>query len=325
MFTVAQADFRPGLLFVLVGPAGVGKNSLMREAINEVGGQQLPTATTRPIRPGEMQGREHIFVSREEFQALIEQGALLEYQLIHGTDYYGMLRATVEAALNEDQLFYADIDVLGARIVRDLYPENVVTVFIQPPSIASLIERMRQRGEAEAEIARRLLRVPMELAYAEECDHVILNTVVEEAALGLCAVVRAERERLHARAQRTASAKPVPLAFVYEARVIVHSSNGVLRRDDGSLPGVEFADGEPPHQAAERALSSLIGVSVEGQLSTGGAADGNFLPPLDLHVERDGRVERIVYTYACDLEAGPAPAGWRWSSLHDVEPAGSPS
>jgi guanylate kinase len=182
-----------GLLFVLVGPPGAGKNALMNEVLKRTSNlKQLPTATTRPMRPTEQQGREHLFVSRSEFQDMIDHDRLIEWQEVHG-QLYGMPRTAVEQALTDQQDLVADIDVLGATYLRSVYPDNVILVFIRPPSLSELEDRMRARGETETEIVKRMQRVNMEMQYAVECDYLIVNDDFEEACDILYGVVLAER------------------------------------------------------------------------------------------------------------------------------------
>lgn len=203
-----------GLLFVMVAPAGAGKNTLMNEVMARVDGlSQLATATTRPMRAGEQQGREHFFVSPDEFQRMIDDGDLLEYQVVHA-NLYGVLRVPVEQMIAAEQDKMADIDIKGAAALRAAYPDNTVLIFIQPPSRDALIERMHKRGESDDEIEKRLERVDMELNYAPECDYLILNDDVEHAADVLKAIIIAERSHravLKLRAQ-------VQKALMHEAR-----------------------------------------------------------------------------------------------------------
>src|SRR5579871_2392976 len=176
--SVNSSRQRPGLLFTLVGPAGAGKNRLMRYVLERTPVTQFPTATTRPIRSGEQNGREHLFVSLTEFQHMIETDELLEHQVIHG-NLYGMPRSAVEKAINDGHSLIADIEYLGAARARAIYPDNAVSIFIQTPSIGTLIDRMYERHETTAEIGKRLLRVPKELDYARECNYRILNDTFE--------------------------------------------------------------------------------------------------------------------------------------------------
>lgn len=302
---------RPGLLFTLVGPAGAGKNRLMNHVLTLTSLHQLPTATTRPMRPGEQQDREHLFVSREAFERMIERDELLEHQVIHG-NLYGMPRAAVEAALDKGEAIIADIEVLGAARARSAYPDNVVSIFIQAPSIGSLIERMRERRESEAEISKRLLRVPMELAFAPECDYVILNDSFDHAAAVLYDIVAAEID-----GAELANGDPlIDYQFGYFAQIIPTHDDDVLRQTTAPAdPTIQFSGDELPHVAALRCLRELLPIRVDAAaLIGGGAPDGKFLPPVALGYTLDGRVERItyVYYYRLDQRIEPPP-GWTWT------------
>ncbi|MBZ0284994.1 MAG: guanylate kinase [Anaerolineae bacterium] len=182
-----------GLIFVLIGPAGVGKNAIMTSVLERIPTlRQIPTATTRTIRNTEQQGREHLFISRSEFEQMIADKALIEHQVIHG-ELYGIPRMTVEAAIAAEQDIIADIDVLGASDLRLLYPENTVLIFVQPPSVAELRQRMETRGESQAEIDKRMLRVDTEMPYAVQCDYLITNDSLMQACETMFGIVLAER------------------------------------------------------------------------------------------------------------------------------------
>lgn len=198
-----------GLVFVLVGPPGVGKNALMNTVLTRVSTlRQLPTATTRPIRPTEQQGREHLFVNRQQFEHMIEQKELIEHQTVHG-ELYGVPRATVLEALVNGEDIIADIDVLGATELKENYPNNVVLVFIQPPSVDELRRRMQTRGETVEEIEKRMQRVSMEMAYAVKCDYLIVNDLMEQASETLYGIVLAERSHREVLKLKQASEQPV--------------------------------------------------------------------------------------------------------------------
>jgi guanylate kinase len=123
---------------------------------------------------------------------MIDHDRLIEWQEVHG-QLYGMPRTAVEQALTDQQDLVADIDVLGATYLRSVYPDNVILVFIRPPSLSELEDRMRARGETETEIVKRMQRVNMEMQYAVECDYLIVNDDFEEACDILYGVVLAER------------------------------------------------------------------------------------------------------------------------------------
>ncbi len=302
---------RPGLLFTLVAPAGAGKNRLMNHVLALTSLRQVPTATTRPMRSGEQEGREHFFVSRDTFQHLIDSQQLLEHQIIHG-NLYGMLRAQVEKALDSGNSVIADIEPLGAAQARAAYPENVISIFVQTPSIGTLIQRMRDRGETEAEIGKRLLRVPQELAYARECDYVILNDDFEHAADTLFRIIQAE---LSGAGQTVEGDPVVEFRYHYEAQIVpVWHDQALCREAEPHIPTVPLAAGELPHAAALRSLHDELGLAAdEDALTTRSKRDGSYLPPLCLEYCQDENGEHVSYVYLCRLDEGfTPPPGWRW-------------
>ena len=308
---------RPGILFTLVGPAGAGKNRLIRYVLERTPLKQIPTATTRPIRPGEQEGREHFYVSVEEFKRMIAAGDLLEHQVIHG-NLYGMLRSTIEQSISSGQSIIADIEVLGAAEARKAYPENVVSVFIQPPSVGTLIERMRERGEKEAEIGKRLLRVPMELDYACDCPYVIMNDSFERAADLLLRIVLTET----AGERATVHSDTLTIyTFDFTASVIPVYREEALRRAAAPQEArTAVSRGEMPHDAALRLLHSELGISAEASgLLTHEKADGEFIPPTALEYSRDAAGEHVRYTYLyCLNQRIAAPDGWVWASVNEL-------
>ncbi len=309
---------RPGVFFTLVGPAGVGKNRLMKAILAQTDLHQLPTATTRAIRAGEQPGREHHYVSLAEFQRMIDAGELLEHQVIH-EQLYGMPRAAVESALNSGEAIIADIEVLGAARACEAYPENVVSIFIEPPSIGVLIERMRERRESSAEIGKRLLRVPMELAYAPYCEYVILNDVFESAAERLYQIVRAELN--HARGTVPAG-QPQSYDYTYVVRVVPVFGDEALQADALSTP---FNPEELPHEAALQLVSDVLGIDGSDRaLIAGDQPDGGYLAPLQLdYSHADG--EQITYTYGYKLDARlTPPTGGQWVLLSAALPSVMP-
>jgi guanylate kinase len=186
-----------GLLFVMVGPAGAGKNAIMNEVLRQVADlHQLPTATTRPMRDTEQQGREHLFVSDAEFQKMDEEHQLIESQTVHN-HLYGTPRATIESAMRDGRDLIADIEPLGATYLHNAYPNNTILVFVQPPSVEDLIKRMSIRGETQDEIDTRLQRVEMEMQYAPQCDYLITNyqDQLKQSSAILYGIVLAERSR----------------------------------------------------------------------------------------------------------------------------------
>lgn len=151
------------------------------------------SATTRPPRPDETDGREYHFLTREGFEQAVAEGAFLEWVEYSG-DLYGTLRREVDDKLAAGVAVILEIELRGARAVREAMPEAVL-VFIAPPSLDELGRRLRGRGtESDAAIARRLAIAASEVAGADEFDHVVVNDDVERAAAELAEVINAERK-----------------------------------------------------------------------------------------------------------------------------------
>jgi guanylate kinase len=312
--TVSQK--RLGLLFILVAPAGAGKNALLNIAKTRVEGlTQLPTATTRPIREGEQQGREHLFVTPEQFQHMIDNGELLEWQEVHGR-YYGMPRATVEQAMDDEQDMIADIDYKGATYIRSLYPDNVVLIYIQPPSIEVLIERMRERGETEAEIGKRLMRVPAEMGAAVNCDYLIVNENIEYASDILTSIIvakRSQRDMLKLRAETPDKARPL---FFAASAIVVCNDEVLYREAAPHFPTTLFTTDEQPQDAALRAVREQLGVKASLEnLAASAPSKDNFLPPIKVDCGPQGTNVQLtmVYVYRLSARITP-PSGWTWIS-----------
>ncbi len=166
----------PRRLIVLSAPSGAGKTTVARYLLSVLPDTVFSvSATTRPRRNSEMDGRDYHFLSREEFQRRIEQGELVEYEEIFG-NYYGTLRSETEAALRQGKVMIFDVDVKGALSLKKAYPEDTFLVFIAPPSLDELERRLRHRGtESEDQIRRRLDRAALEMSYADQFDAVIVN------------------------------------------------------------------------------------------------------------------------------------------------------
>ncbi len=184
-----------GILFVLVGPSGVGKNTIMQELLKSEaipGLRQMPTATTRGIRPGEIAGVHHDYVTVEEFKRMIAADELFEYQEVDPGKFYGVPRFPLVKAMTEDhERLIADIEVRGAAILKRELPAHVVLIYIEPPSFDVLEQRIRNRGGAdEAEIQQRLERSRRELAFADQCDYRVVNDEVHNAIPQVIARIR---------------------------------------------------------------------------------------------------------------------------------------
>jgi guanylate kinase len=177
-------------LVVLAGPTAVGKGTVVGDLRENHPDVWLSTSvTTRPPRPGEVDGVHYLFVDNAEFDRMIAAGELLEWAVVHGHNRYGTPRGPVEAALEAGRPALLEIDLQGARQVRASMPEALF-VFLKPPSWDELVRRLVGRGtETEAERERRLATARDELAAEEEFDVTIVNREVHSAAEELLALL----------------------------------------------------------------------------------------------------------------------------------------
>lgn len=175
------AATRPGQLIVFTGPSGVGKGTLLRQLLQRHPEAKLSiSATTRAPRAGEVHGQHYYFVSPDTFDTMVTEGQLLEWAQFAG-NCYGTPRQPLEALIDEGHLVILEIELEGARQVRETFP-RAKQIFVLPPSLEELELRLRQRGQdADSAIAKRLARARVELAAADEFDIQIVNDNLERA------------------------------------------------------------------------------------------------------------------------------------------------
>ncbi len=163
-------------LIVLSAPSGAGKTTLARFLLSRFPQFKFSvSATTRKPRENEIDGKDYYFLSEEKFKKLIENGGLIEYEQIFG-NYYGTLRSEVEGSLARGETVVFDIDVKGALSIKKLYPENSFLIFIAPPSLDKLKERLIQRGTETAEqLQKRFERIEMEMKMQDKFDYILVN------------------------------------------------------------------------------------------------------------------------------------------------------
>ncbi|MFM5903780.1 MAG: guanylate kinase [Microbacteriaceae bacterium] len=170
-------------LAVIAGPTAVGKGTVVRYLLQNFENLHLSvSATTRAPRPGERNGVDYFFLSREEFERLIEAGEMLEYATVHGEHLYGTPRKPVEDALRLGQQVILEIDLQGARQVKTQMPE-ALTIFIAPPSWEELVRRLSSRGtESADQQQKRLETAKVELDAADEFDAIVVNDDIAKCA-----------------------------------------------------------------------------------------------------------------------------------------------
>jgi len=193
-----------GNIFMVVAPSGAGKSSLVNALLQNDPDVMLSiSCTTRAPRPGEKDDQHYRFVSHEEFTALRDSGALLEWAEVHG-NFYGTPRDRIESAIQEGRDVLLEIDWQGARQIRRHFPD-AVGIFILPPSIEALEARLHQRGQdAPHVISKRLLAAGGEMSHASECQYVIINQEFSVALAQLRQIVSATRLRYASQAARNA-------------------------------------------------------------------------------------------------------------------------
>jgi guanylate kinase len=185
---------RRGLMLVLSSPSGAGKTTLSRRLLDADPQLEISVSvTTRKQRPGEVEGRDYRFIDRSRFDQMVGKGELLEWAEVFG-NCYGTPRAPVEAALREGRDILFDIDWQGTQQLRERAAGDLVTIFVLPPSIPDLEQRLRARAQdAEAVIHARMSKASDEMSHWAEYDYVVINNDIERAFSGLLAILAAER------------------------------------------------------------------------------------------------------------------------------------
>lgn len=186
---------KQGLLTVLSGPSGAGKGTICQGLLKETKDISLSiSVTTRPPRPGEEHGKNYLFMSRGEFEQMLKKDLLLEWAKVYG-NYYGTPRKWVESKLAKGNDVLLEIDIQGALQIKKKFPECIL-IFIVPPSINELQERLIGRGTDRAEvIAKRLKCVKSELREIDQYDFIVVNDKLEVAVEQVKAIITAEKCR----------------------------------------------------------------------------------------------------------------------------------
>ncbi|MDX2258539.1 MAG: guanylate kinase [Hyphomicrobiaceae bacterium] len=194
--TDAYPTGRRGLLFVISSPSGAGKTTLSKRLLASDAGLRLSVSmTTRAPRPGEVDGADYHFVDEARFRSEVAAGALIEWAEVFG-NLYGTPRAPVAAALAKGWDVLFDVDWQGARQLAAAMPDDVVRVFILPPSAPALEQRLVQRAQDSAEVvARRMAKAADEIAHWADYDYAVLNDDLERSHATLASILAAERAR----------------------------------------------------------------------------------------------------------------------------------
>ena len=190
---------RRGLMLVLSSPSGAGKTTISRALLDGDDALELSvSATTRAPREGEVDGVHYHFISDDRFQTLIDEDGLLEWAKVFN-NAYGTPRAAIEKALSKGRDVLFDIDWQGTQQLRQKMPQDLVSVFVLPPSLAALETRLNSRqqmtGETDEQVAYRLSKAPAEVSHWAEYDFIIVNSDIEQSVAQVRAILTAERQR----------------------------------------------------------------------------------------------------------------------------------
>jgi len=187
---------RRGLMLVLSSPSGAGKTTISRELLAQDTNLDLSiSATTRAPRPGEEDGVHYHFVDEPTFRRMIAEGAFLEHAEVFGK-LYGTPRGPVERTLEAGGDVLFDIDWQGTHQLRDTARADLVSVFVLPPSMDALAERLRQRGQdSEAVVRERMAKATDEMSHWREYDYIVVNESIDESVRRAAAILQAERLR----------------------------------------------------------------------------------------------------------------------------------
>ncbi|HWE76520.1 MAG TPA: guanylate kinase [Stellaceae bacterium] len=187
---------RRGLLLVLSSPSGAGKTTISRKLFEDDGKLAMSVSvTTRAKRPGEVDGTHYYFVDRPKFDAMVAQGELLEHAIVFG-NCYGTPRGPVMKVLEAGRDIISDVDWQGTQQLKQNVPDDVVAIFILPPSVEALKERLQMRAQDSEEVVQaRMAKSSDEMSHWPEYDYVIVNDNLQESVRQVQAILDAERKR----------------------------------------------------------------------------------------------------------------------------------
>lgn len=172
-----------GKLIIFSAPSGAGKTTIVKQLL--AAGLPLSfsiSACSRDKRDGETDGKDYYFLSADEFKSKIEQGAFLEWEEVYPGNYYGTLKSEVERIWEDGKHVVFDVDVVGGLNIKKIYPEKSLTLFVQPPSLETLKNRLQNRStETEENIQKRLAKADFELSFSSKFDVIIVNDDLEKA------------------------------------------------------------------------------------------------------------------------------------------------
>jgi guanylate kinase len=317
-----------GLLFILSGPAAVGKNTIMRGVLSAMPTlKQLPTATTRPPRADEQEGREHEFLSESEFRRRILDKALIEWQIIHDISIYGVPRATIQEAIRNGQPLIADIDVLGGMQLKQEFGDSVVLIFVESPDKTVLAHRMRRRSDvSDEEVSTRLRRVDFEHEFADDYDYTITNREGQ-----LEASIQETLRIIKAACERAANQMPAEEATIgWDPNLIQQVATGLivqagkLLMNGSAYPHIQVPADKLPFEALQAYIQRELKLEVVPTRPDAitRKVDIAFEPAQLIRATHKAASIDKNFIYVLHLAAevleDELPSGWRWIPIENL-------
>jgi len=188
-------SLKKGLLVVLSGPSGVGKGTVRSEVLKYFNSWYSVSVTSREKREGEIEGKDYFFVTREEFEQKIRDNEFLEYNIYNG-NYYGTLKSKIDEKLEKNIDVFVEIEVNGAKNIKNVYEDSIL-IYILPPSMEELEERLRNRDTEDEEAIRNRMNIAKEeLKELNIYDYVVINDKVEDTVLKIKNIIESEKYRV---------------------------------------------------------------------------------------------------------------------------------
>jgi len=181
-----------GLVVVLSAPSGGGKTTVIQHLLiqGDPRYRYSISMTTRPMRRGDVEGKDYFFVDEERFRAAIASGDLVEYEQVHGY-LYGTPKRLLQQWVQEGYVVLLDLDVFGAKALKKVFAEKCLTIFLKPPDLDTLVKRLqRRKTESPLQIQRRLERLPLEMAEAERFDYCVINEKLSQTVAEVTRLIK---------------------------------------------------------------------------------------------------------------------------------------